>query len=365
MLVDGGGFTGAQSATWEPRALFLMEMMGPLGYDAGTIGSAETRFGGEMLRSILAEPAVPIVSANLFDEETGRALLPPWVVLDRDGLRVGITAVTGEQPDPFREIGIRVDDPLESLQRVMPRLRQDSDIVVLLARLGLSESKDLIKRLGEQVDIVIVASGRTERGIVFPETGGAVYVVAGSRGQSLARARVAVDGSRPMIVGDDILLNRTVKEDAETAAMVQEFTGNLNATMARDVVTAAAERLSPDGQYYLGAESCRSCHPREFEIWKETPHSDAFHTLVVAEAEALPECFQCHVTGNTEDAGYDPRIVNAADLVNVQCEACHDQGSRHARDGSYGASRESCVRCHNPENSPDFDPEIYWLMIEH
>jgi Cytochrome c554 and c-prime len=347
--------------------MFLMEMMGQLGYDAGTIGVPETRFGGEMLRSILAEPSVPMVSANLFDEQAGKPLLPPWVIVDREGMRVGITAVTGEEPGPFQEIGIRPEDPVESLRRVLPRLRAGSDVLVLIARLGLAESKDLVQQLAEQVDIVIVAGGRHERGVVFPETGGAVYLVTGTRGQSLARAQLALgkSGMRPNVVGDDIVLNRTVQEDPGTRGMVEEFTSNLNATMARDVVASAAERVSPDGHYYLGAENCRECHPREFSIWKETPHSAAFATLVDADAEALPECFQCHVTGNAQDAGYDPRVKTAQDLVNVQCEACHEQGSRHARDGSYGASRESCVRCHNPENSPDFDPEIYWLMIEH
>lgn len=367
VLLDAGGFTGTQASTWEPRALFLMETMKELGYDAATIGEPEMRFGGEMLRAVLAEPPVPVVSANLLDEETGKPLLPPSVVVQRDGVRIGITAVTGENPERFAEAGIRIEDPAESLRRVIPELRRKSDLVILMARLGLSESKDLVKKIPEQVDIVVVGAARHARGVVFPEAGGAVYLIADSRGQSIARAQVdlAEPGSHATIVGDDIMLNRTVKDDPEAAEMVDEFNSNLNAAMAKDHVAAAAERVSPDGHYFLGAESCATCHPREFQIWKETPHSIAFATLVDAESESLPECFQCHVTGNAENAGYDPRWKGAADLVNVQCEACHDQGSRHARDGSYTVPTETCVRCHNPENSPDFDPEIYWLMIEH
>ena len=124
---------------------------------------------------------------------------------------------------------------------------------------------------------------------------------------------------------------------------------------------------SPDGHYYLGAENCASCHAREFEIWNETPHAHAFQTLVAAGTEALPECYGCHVTGHGDPIGYDPGYDGETRLVNVQCEVCHDKGSRHSRDGEYGRSllKESCAKCHDLDNSPDFDLEIYWLMMEH
>ena len=85
------------------------------------------------------------------------------------------------------------------------------------------------------------------------------------------------------------------------------------------------------------------------------------------QADALPECYGCHVTGHGDPAGYDPTVAGSESLLDVQCEVCHDKGSRHTRDGGYGSSllMETCVSCHNPENSPDFDLEVYWLMMEH
>jgi hypothetical protein len=169
------------------------------------------------------------------------------------------------------------------------------------------------------------------------------------------------------VVGDEIALNRTVPDDEETQRIVDVFVTNLNASLTRESVQTVAERASEDGQYYVGAENCRECHPREFELWMETPHADAFNTLIQAKSEALPECFSCHVTGSRDDAGYDPTQAGADELINVQCEVCHDKGSRHARDGTYGKSllMDSCVRCHDSEFSPNWDPEVYWLMIEH
>ena len=142
---------------------------------------------------------------------------------------------------------------------------------------------------------------------------------------------------------------------------------NLNSLMKDVAVAEAFERKAPDGHYFLGAESCASCHQTEYEIWMETPHAHAFATLVEAGSDALPECYMCHVTGHADPSGYDPRVVDARGFVNVQCEVCHDKGSRHSRDGDYGAEllMEGCARCHDEENSPDFHPEVYWRMIEH
>ena len=83
--------------------------------------------------------------------------------------------------------------------------------------------------------------------------------------------------------------------------------------------------------------------------------------------EAMPECFACHVTGQGDPTGYSPVGQDPDRLANVQCEVCHGMGTRHSRDGSFGKARlmNVCVDCHDETNSPDFDPEIYWLMIEH
>jgi hypothetical protein len=369
ILVDAGGFTGTQGATWEPRGLFLAEMMKELGYDAGTLGELEARFGREMFLALCSDASLPLVSANLRDKETGERLLPASRVVERSGVRVGITAVSARSPASLEEIGVESADPLSSLQDVLPSLRKRSDLVVLLARMALPEARQLSTSVRDPIDIIIVGNGVGGRGQVQAEDGGSVYVLGGNRGQALGIAKIFLPADdRPLrILGDEITLDRDVPEDPAALAIVEAFTSNLNDSLARDAVLRVTEQASADGEYYLGADNCKACHPREFELWKETPHSDAFETLILARSESLPECFRCHVTGTRDDAGYDPATVDADQLINVQCEVCHDKGSRHARDGSYGRSllMDACVKCHNEENSPDFDPLTYWLMMEH
>lgn len=369
VLVDGGGFTGQQSASKEPRSLFLAETMKVLGYDATTFGGEEARLGANLLRALAADESLPAVSANLIDSETGERLLPAGRIVEKNGVRVGITAVTQNGADLLASVGIETRNPRESLQDVLPDLRADSDVVILLARMGLSDAKKLSASLSEEIDVIVVADGRPGRGVVYPETGGSLYLQAGGRGQAMGLARIRFDSDRRLeMIGNEITLSREIEEEPEMLATVETFLKTIN-ELARAQATAvpAVERATPDGHYFVGVESCRSCHAAEYEVWSETPHAAAFSTLVVAQADALPECYGCHVTGHGDPAGYDPTVAGSESLLDVQCEVCHDKGSRHTRDGGYGSSllMETCVSCHNAENSPDFDLEVYWLMMEH
>jgi hypothetical protein len=372
VLVDAGSFTGSQSGTFELRSLFLCEMMKSLGYDAITLGDGELDLGADLIRSLAADPALPLVSANLVDAATGRPLLATSRVVEKGGVRVGITAVTvpTEVMTPeWAAVGIEARPATEALAGVIRDLRRRSDVVVLLARMSMPQSKQLVEDLGGGIDVVVAANVREGRGRTLAENAGAVFVSAGNRGQALGVAEIALGegGKIEGTAADEIVLARDIPEDPLTKEIVAEFERNLNEEMRTRTRQQQTSRRSGDGHYYVGVENCASCHRHEYEVWTDTPHSTAFRTLREREKESLPECYGCHVTGNTDPAGYDPFLTDAASLVNVQCEVCHGKGSGHARDGSFGRGllMDSCRNCHDDENSPDWDPEVYWRMIEH
>jgi hypothetical protein len=371
VLVDAGNFTGTQIETAEARSLFLLEAMKQLRYDAVTLGENDAALGGELLRSLVQGGAHPFVSANVVDAESKKLLCDAWRVVERDGLRIGITAVTEfatAAMGAVRAAGLEAIDPVEALGNVLPELRKQADFVILLSRTHSSRAAAFGEKFPGTIDVVVVGNREPGRGLVHPENGGAVYLTAGDRGQALGIARVALEGTHVQrITGDEEVLDKHRPEQPEMLATVDAFLRHLNDLMKLSAVGGGGTGASADGHYFLGAESCVSCHVREYEIWSETPHAHAFETLVAKGQEALPECYRCHVTGHGDPIGYDPAVESARRLVNVQCEVCHDKGSRHARDGSYGRSllMQSCAACHDPANSPDFDPEVYWLMMEH
>jgi hypothetical protein len=124
------------------------------------------------------------------------------------------------------------------------------------------------------------------------------------------------------------------------------------------------------GGTYVGAEICRTCHPSEYQQWKATEHSAAFATLLSKRRQGVPGCFACHVTGYRQPGGY--AAISDRGLRNVQCEACHGPGSRHAASGVSGTIVRSptafvCRECHTLEHSEmsDINFAHYWEQVVH
>ena len=89
------------------------------------------------------------------------------------------------------------------------------------------------------------------------------------------------------------------------------------------------------------------------------------------------ECISCHTTGFEYLSGFRSEEASA-DLKGNQCENCHGAGSSHAGDPDNAAFRKAlaltaeradqsrlCLRCHDEDNSPDFNFAKYYPQIVH
>jgi len=371
LLVDAGEFSSSPTMSSEPKSLYLFESMKKMHYDAINIGVTDLQLGLEILLSVTEESSVPVLSANLRQRDTGELLFTESAIVKKGKWNIGVTGVTVPSEVERKicdSLGVKIEPAREALARVLPGLRSKSDMVVLLGHLPLADARKLSEEFPGQIDLHVVGISTASQKLMVREQGGALHLSAGNRGQAVGLAKVAFEKGRPELLAEEIVLTKDFPEDPEFAKATEDFRKNLNELFKVTVVQkAAGGRKSPDGHYYVGVSNCAGCHQTEYEIWRETPHAHAFATLVDRGSDAMPECFQCHVTGANDPAGYDPSIEQAKGLVNVQCEVCHDKGSAHSRDGSYGKNllQQSCAKCHDPENSPEFDPEVYWLMMEH
>ncbi len=140
------------------------------------------------------------------------------------------------------------------------------------------------------------------------------------------------------------------------------------------VVVVPQQLSSPEAGGYVGADKCLTCHPAQFEKWRNTPHAKAFATLYKEGRQSpQPSCLRCHTTGYGELGGFD-NPTDSARLAGVQCEACHGPGSRHLKDVKLSGwdavsdcvdcqLRKVCMACHPPKHSPDFDFEAYLAKV--
>jgi len=170
---------------------------------------------------------------------------------------------------------------------------------------------------------------------------------------------------------------------------------------------------------YVGSEACAKCHAAEYAVWKGHKHSHAFEALEkLAKRPGLQqfngECLTCHTTGFRYETGFESEKKTPL-LLNNGCENCHGPGSGHvandknkellkammpwrldpkdklpskevlekyaklteaqrAQDATMPADVKQlvnvriaamCMKCHDGDNDPKFDPWAYLPKVYH
>lgn len=89
-LFDTGDmFTGTLSNLTRGEA--LMEMMLSFGYDAMAIGNHEFDYGSANFSKQMYRVHFPVLGANIFYKGTKYQYSRPYTILERDGVRIGVT----------------------------------------------------------------------------------------------------------------------------------------------------------------------------------------------------------------------------------------------------------------------------------
>jgi hypothetical protein len=356
--------------------------MAQIGCDATTIGVVDLYTGGAYYLDRIAEAGLTVVSANVRDEATGDLLVDPYVVVERGGIKFGITGVLS--PDlkitidtDLESHGAVVGDPIEALRKYIPEIREQVDFVVVLSHSGLTRSKDIASEV-EGIDIMVVGNHNAYAAQPY-EVGETLMMQPGYKGQIMCDYRLSfdADGAYESYSGRAVVLDNKVPADAAMALVLKEHKLMVEAASKRRAADQAAERrFRRDARNAAAAElykeecigvsqSCNRCHQDKYDHWQTTAHASAFETLEKSLQSTNPECLSCHTTGQKDLPDDGSREV-PAHLRGVQCESCHGIGAEHSRDGSYGrVTVATCLQCHDSENSPDFNFARYLAEVTH
>jgi len=119
------------------------------------------------------------------------------------------------------------------------------------------------------------------------------------------------------------------------------------------------------GSDYLGAATCKKCHPTAFQVWEKSAHQRA-HVALPEDRRNDTRCIQCHGSSANLNGG-------------VQCESCHGTGKHYAKRyvmkdkelarivGLVDVTEKTCRRCHTgstPSIQP-FEWKRLWLLVFH
>jgi 2',3'-cyclic-nucleotide 2'-phosphodiesterase (5'-nucleotidase family) len=397
LVCTAGDFYGTADVFNEAKSRFVARMMELFEYDAIGVGEMDLNFGLATLVADARAFRLPVVCANLVSHvdslrvrtdgpagvaaDRSRLAFPPYRVVTRAGTRFGfvglLSPATQMQPAdkahaPVAAVDYALGDPVEVAQAVVPELRAACDVLVVLAHMSDTEAAQLVERV-PGIDLVVLGHDPQGHPIGVPQTAGGAYIVrATSQGQNIGELCIRLDEKRHVaeVFNRMHAMDASYPDDPAMTARIEGFDEE-NRKIQKELFARqqlASDTHDPFAGRYLGLGACQSCHVEEFDVYTNTRHAHAYATLSSQFVHRDTNCVGCHVTGFGEAGGFaGVRLRGASvDLIDVQCEACHGPGRDHARDGSYRATAvQSCVRCHTPNDDPDFDFATDWPKIAH
>lgn len=255
ILVDGGDqFQGTLFYTYYKGKL-TAEMMNKMGYDAMTVGNHEFDDGPEVLRGFMDAVSFPVLMSNadVSREPLLADKLPKSVVLEKDGEKIGLIGLTPQDTDELASPGpnITFTDPADAVQGEVDKLT-DAGVnkIIVLSHSGFGVDQR-VAAATTGVDVIVgghsntLLSNSNDRAAgPYPVMVGETAIVqAYAYGKFLGELNVTFDDAGKLIeaVGEPILMDAAISEDAATVAAIAEAAKPLEEIRSRVVAATEVE----------------------------------------------------------------------------------------------------------------------------
>jgi len=123
------------------RAGAIIEGYEKIGCDAINVGHYETLNGLTFLKDVDSKTDIPFLSANLRDSKSNDLIFDPFLIVEKDGLRVGIIGVTDKLPDTSKSM--TADNYIEAGQKYINEIERKTDLIVMMVNSDRGTHDDL------------------------------------------------------------------------------------------------------------------------------------------------------------------------------------------------------------------------------
>jgi hypothetical protein len=407
VAMDVGGQEKRTGVQAEMKLDFTYRALKKLGYAAVGFGPEDLRLDLFSIVINLNEAADPLVSANVGIGDFDSGFTKRFKVVDAGGWKIGIVTVLGKKEvAAFKNSSdLLLQDPEQAIAEVLPELQKEKcDQLVLLANADIEETKSLARRFPE-FNWVVTARGADEppKDPTKIEGTTAPLIEVGHKGMYVVVVGL-YKNKTPSFRYQKVPLDHRFADAPEIHEMHVEYQEQLKQLGLENLGLRPSPH--PTGRRFAGSKVCADCHTQATEVFEATPHSHATETLVKLDPPRHfdPECLSCHATG-WEPQKYFPfesgfvGLKETPDLVGNGCENCHGPAAEHvaAETGESGATDDEieqlraalrlkiienegnkgdqvwkeggvvdmCMKCHDLDNSPDFDFQKYWPKVKH
>ena len=255
VTLDGGDFSmGSLFQTIYTTAAPELRALGAMGYDVTTLGNHEFDYRQQGLADMLnaakesGDPLPAIVQANYtqpMDHDSGYAvvqalenyLVTDYTVIERDGLRVAVFGVLGEDANDCAPMsGMELEPIADAAKRVVAEIKEkeDPDYIICLSHSGTDGTgKGEDYALAKAVDgIDVIISGHTHTTIETPiQVNGTLVVSCGEYTQNLGVLTVSKAEGKTELVDYQLLpVDETVANDPAMTALARSFQRTVDET---------------------------------------------------------------------------------------------------------------------------------------
>ncbi|MHB1460590.1 MAG: bifunctional metallophosphatase/5'-nucleotidase [Armatimonadota bacterium] len=274
-LLDAGDYTDGTAFSIAFNGLVDVAAMNAVGYTAECFGNHEMK-PKEIWNQLVAATKFPLVDANLVAKGTTQPVVKSYIIKQAGEVKVAIFGLLTTDARTYELAQDTVDilDPIETAKKLMPELRKQADVVVLLSHCGY----DVDQQIAAQVDgIDVIVGGHSHTRLAQPtvvrkgditsigRTNGTYIVQAGQWGQELGCVEMKLrrndDGWGLMSLNGKLIpVTEDVPTDKAIAKLVDKAWGKLR-NYYMDNIGVATDSFVPRGNdeepYYMVADLTR------------------------------------------------------------------------------------------------------------
>jgi len=200
LLADTGNFSDNPTPAGDAKTRALLEGMTRLGYQVANVGERDLTAGYDALMERVSGLPLKLVSSNLVRQDSKEPVFPPFTVVKVQGkgrkeIKVGVLGVVRFNP-VFQKSGptgtnIVIVPPSEALAKLVPEVRKQADVVVVLAALHKDDARAIAHEV-PGIDFVLGAFANMISGTEDEVEGTTHLLYVGNQGKYVGESRVSI-----------------------------------------------------------------------------------------------------------------------------------------------------------------------------
>ncbi|MBI4474743.1 MAG: bifunctional metallophosphatase/5'-nucleotidase [Acidobacteria bacterium] len=222
LMLDAGDMFSGELISDTFQGQSVIEVMNAIGYDAVSIGNHEFNFGIEALRQRVEQANFPFLSANISSPVEA---IHDAAIFNAQGIRIGVIGLTTEElpraGHPKNVKWVEVRDVVTTLEKAIPRVREQSDFIVLLTHLTRAEEERVARAFPE---IRLMVGGHEDEALHQPVRIGQTTIVRTGRfGKYVGRVDLSFNAAALAGMETQLIPLQNVEPDPSIVRLLEPY----------------------------------------------------------------------------------------------------------------------------------------------